>query len=319
MISTEGLGAGHSFAVAIAAHTGIGTLPIVYYGNDAQKAKYLPKLSNGEWKACYCLTEPGSGSDANAAKTKATLSTDGKHYILNGQKMWITNAGFAEVFIVFAKIDSDENLSAFIVEKSFGGITLNPEEHKMGIKGSSTRQVFFSDCRVPVENLLSERQNGFKIAVNILNVGRLKLAGAAVGGSKEVVTQATRYANERQQFGRPIAKYGAIRYKLAEMAIRIYAVESDVDDTKTYPADSRKDWSDVGEVNDVVLDWDGSIKAVVLGVGGFLGVGEKDVAIEMSSLRRVRESSDSNDWFLVVNSSKDLLSNAPAYAGNVKS
>ncbi len=226
MLATEVLGAGHSFAVSISAHTGIGTLPILYYGNEAQKQKYIPKLASGEWKACYCLTEPNSGSDANSGKTKAVLSADGKHYILNGQKMWITNGGFAEVFTVFAKIDDDENLSAFIVEKSFGGITLNPEEHKMGIKGSSTRQVFFNDCKVPVENLLSERQNGFKIAVNILNVGRIKLAAAALGGCKLASSTSINYANERQQFGRPIAKYGAIRHKLAEQAIRIYAMES---------------------------------------------------------------------------------------------
>ena len=226
MLATERLGAGHSFAVSISAHTGIGTLPILYYGNEAQKKKYIPKLASGEWKACYCLTEPGSGSDANSGKTKAVLSADGKHYLLNGQKMWITNGGFADVFVVFAKIDSDENLSAFIVEKAFGGITLNPEEHKMGIKGSSTRQVFFNDCKVPAENLLSERQNGFKIAVNILNIGRLKLAGAALGGSKKTAEKSVQYANERNQFGRPIAKYGAIRYKLAEQAIRIYAAES---------------------------------------------------------------------------------------------
>jgi alkylation response protein AidB-like acyl-CoA dehydrogenase len=226
MLATESLGAGHSFSVSIAAHTGIGTLPILYYGNEAQKKKYIPKLANGEWKACYCLTEPNAGSDANSGKTKAVLSPDGKHYILNGQKMWITNGGFAEVFTVFAKIENDENLSAFIVEKSFGGISLNPEEHKMGIKGSSTRQVFFNDCKVPVENLLSERQNGFKIAVNILNVGRIKLAAAALGGAKQVATNSVEYANERQQFGRAISKYGAIRYKLAEQAIRIYACES---------------------------------------------------------------------------------------------
>jgi alkylation response protein AidB-like acyl-CoA dehydrogenase len=226
MLATEVLGAGHSFAVAISAHTGIGTLPILYYGNAEQKAKYIPKLASGEWKACYCLTEPGSGSDANSGKTNAKLSADGKHYILNGQKMWITNGGFADVFTVFAKIDTDENLSAFIVEKSFGGISLNPEEHKMGIKGSSTRQVFFNDCMVPVENLLSERQNGFKIAVNILNLGRVKLAGAAIGGSKLTNTKSIQYANERHQFGRAISKYGAIRYKLAEQAIRIYASES---------------------------------------------------------------------------------------------
>ena len=226
MLTTEVIGAGHSVAVALSAHTGIGTLPILYYGNEAQKKKYIPKLASGEWKASYCLTEPGSGSDANSGKTTAKLSADGKHYILNGQKMWITNGGFADVFTVFAKIDEDKNLSAFIVEKSFGGISLNPEEHKMGIKGSSTRQVFFNDCKVPVENLLSERENGFKIAVNILNIGRIKLAAAAIGGSKATVTQAVQYANERQQFGRPISKYGAIRYKLAEQATRIFACES---------------------------------------------------------------------------------------------
>lgn len=226
MLTTEAIGSGHSFAVAISAHTGIGTLPILYYGTEAQKKKYIPKLVSGEWKASYCLTEPGSGSDANSGKTHAVLTPDGKHYVINGQKMWITNGGFADIFIVFAKIDDDANLSAFIVEKSFGGITLNPEEHKMGIKGSSTRQVFFNDCKVPVENLLSERQNGFKIAVNILNIGRLKLGGATLGASKRIISVATNYANERQQFGRPIAKYGAIRHKLGEMAIRTYAVES---------------------------------------------------------------------------------------------
>ncbi len=226
MIVTEVTGAGHSFAVALSAHTGIGTLPILYYGNTEQKNKYIPKLASGEWKACYCLTEPSAGSDANSGKTKAVLSEDGKHYILNGQKMWITNGGFADIFTVFAKIDNDENLSAFIVEKSFGGISLNPEEHKMGIKGSSTRQVFFNDCKVPVENLLSDRQNGFKIAVNILNLGRIKLAGAAIGGAKNTASIAIKYANERMQFGRSISKYGAIKHKLAEQAIQIYACES---------------------------------------------------------------------------------------------
>jgi len=226
MLTTEVIGTGHSVAVALSAHTGIGTLPILYYGNEEQKKKYIPKLASGEWKACYCLTEPASGSDANSGKTNAKLSADGKHYILNGQKMWITNGGFADVFTVFAKIDDDKNLSAFIVEKSFGGITLNPEEHKMGIKGSSTRQVFFNECKVPVENLLSERGNGFKIAVNILNIGRVKLAGAAMGASKQTITQSVTYANDRIQFERPISKYGAIRYKLAEQAIRTFASES---------------------------------------------------------------------------------------------
>ena len=226
MLVTEKLGAGNSFSVAFSAHTGIGTLPILYYGTDEQKAKYIPKLASGEWKGAYCLTEPSSGSDANSGKSRAKLSEDGKHYILNGQKMWITNAGFADIFTVFAKVDNDENLSAFIVEKEFGGITLNAEEHKMGIKGSSTRQVFFNDCKVPVENLLSERQNGFKIAVNILNLGRIKLGGGVIGASKSVITTSVNYANEREQFGRPISKYGAIRYKLAEQAILTYASES---------------------------------------------------------------------------------------------
>ena len=230
MLVAEVTGAGHSFSVALSAHTGIGTLPIVYYGNEEQKAKYLPLLASGEWKAAYCLTEPDSGSDANSGKTKAKLTEDGKHYVLNGQKMWITNGGFADLFIVFAKIDeggqTDKNLSAFIVERTAGGITMNEPEHKMGIKGSDTRQIFFNDCLVPVENLLSERGNGFKIAVNILNIGRIKLGAATVGGSKEVINHAIQYANERKQFGMPIANFGAIKHKLAEMAVRVYAAET---------------------------------------------------------------------------------------------
>jgi len=226
MLVADILGAGHSFAVAISAHTGIGTLPILYYGNESQKAKYIPKLASGEWKASYCLTEPNSGSDANSGRTKAVLNKEGTHYLITGQKMWITNGGFADVFIVFAKIEDDENLTAFIVEKDFGGISMNPEEHKMGIKGSSTRQVFFNDCPVPVENMLSERQNGFKIAVNILNIGRIKLGAAAIGSSRKVIDHAVNYANERVQFKLPISKFGAIRYKLAEMAVRNFAIES---------------------------------------------------------------------------------------------
>ncbi len=226
MLSTEKLGGSYSFAVSISAHTGIGTLPILYYGTEEQKQKYIPNLATGVWKAAYCLTEPGSGSDANSGKTKAVLSDDGKHYLINGQKMWITNGGFADVYTVFAKIDDDKNLTAFIVEKDFGGISLNPEEKKMGIKGSSTRQVFFNDCKVPVENLLGEREGGFKIALNILNIGRIKLGGAAIGAAKRVINKSVEYANEREQFGRSIAKYGAIKYKLAEQAIRVYASES---------------------------------------------------------------------------------------------
>lgn len=226
MLATEKLGGSYSFAVSLSAHTGIGTLPILYYGNEEQKKKYIPNLATGVWKAAYCLTEPNSGSDANSGKTKAVLSDDGKHYLITGQKMWITNAGFADIFTVFAKIDDDENLTAFIIEKDFEGITLNPEEKKMGIKGSSTCQVFFNDCKVPVENLLGERQGGFKIALNILNIGRVKLAGAAIGASKRVIDHSIQYANEREQFGRPISKYGAIKHKLAEQTIKTYACNS---------------------------------------------------------------------------------------------
>lgn len=222
---TEVLGAGHSFSVAMAAHTGIGTLPILYFGNKTQKEKYLPLLSSGKWKASYCLTEPGSGSDALAAKTKAVLAADGKHYILNGQKMWITNAGFADLFIVFAQVDGDK-FTGFIVEKTYPGVSLGEEEHKMGIKGSSTRQVFFTDCQVPVENVLGEIGKGHLIAFNILNIGRAKLAAAALGGSKKVCSLSVSYANEREQFKLPISKFGAIRYKLAEQAIKIFATES---------------------------------------------------------------------------------------------
>lgn len=226
LLVTECLGAGHSFSVAFGAHTGIGTLPLLYYGTEEQKQKYIPKLANGEWKAAYCLTEPNSGSDANSGKTKAVLTADGKNYILNGQKMWITNGGFANLFTVFAKIDDDDVLSAFLVEADSSGISLNPEEHKMGIKGSSTRQVFFNDVHVPVENLLSERKNGFKIALNILNIGRIKLAAGVLGGSKQTINDSVRYAIDREQFGRSISKYGAIRYKLAEQVIKTFALET---------------------------------------------------------------------------------------------
>ncbi|MFM1746233.1 MAG: hypothetical protein RLZZ630_2170 [Bacteroidota bacterium] len=225
MLMTEVLGAGHSFSVAMAAHTGIGTLPILYFGNDAQKAKYLPKLATGEWKGSYCLTEPGSGSDALAAKTKAVLTPDGKHYVLNGQKMWITNAGFADIFTVFAQVDGDK-FTGFIVEKGTEGLSLGEEEHKMGIKGSSTRQVFFSDCKVPVENVLGEIGKGHLIAFNILNIGRAKLAVAALGGAKQVASLSVQYANTREQFKLPISKFGAIRHKLAEQAVRIFTLES---------------------------------------------------------------------------------------------
>ncbi|MEP0710445.1 acyl-CoA dehydrogenase family protein [Algoriphagus sp.] len=226
MLIADIIGAAGSFSTTYGAHTGIGTLPILYYGSEEQKKKYLPKLATGEWAACYCLTEPDAGSDANSGKTKATLSEDGKTYHLNGQKMWISNAGFADLFIVFAKIEDDKNLTCFIVEKSFGGITMNEEEKKMGIKGSSTRQVFFNDCPVPLENMLSDRQNGFKIAVNILNIGRVKLGAGVLGGVRTVTTNAIKYSTERKQFGVSINSFGAIKSKLAEMAAKSYVAEA---------------------------------------------------------------------------------------------
>ena len=226
LLATEYLGKGHSFSVAYGAHTGIGSLPLLYYGNEAQKQKYSPLLASGEWKAAYCLTEPSAGSDANSGKTKAVLSDDGSHYVLNGQKMWITNGGFADLFTVFAKIDSDKNLTAFLVEANSEGISLNPEEKKMGIKGSSTRQVFFNNVKVPVENMLSSRENGFKIAINILNIGRIKLAAGVLGGAKETIEDTLKYAVAREQFGRSIAKYGAIRHKIAEQIIRTFVLEA---------------------------------------------------------------------------------------------
>lgn len=226
MLIADIIGSAGSFSTTYGAHTGIGTLPILYYGNEEQKQKYLPKLVTSEWAACYCLTEPDAGSDANSGKSRAVLSDDGQHYLLNGQKMWITNAGFADVMIVFAKIADDKNLSAFIVERSFGGISMNEEEKKMGIKGSSTRQVFFNDCPVPVENLLSQRGNGFKIAVNILNIGRVKLGAGVLGGCRRVLAHAINYSIERKQFGVTISTFGAIKSKLAEMAIKTFASES---------------------------------------------------------------------------------------------
>jgi alkylation response protein AidB-like acyl-CoA dehydrogenase len=224
-IVNEGLGGGHSFSVGIAAHTGIGSLPILYFGTEAQKQKYIPKLGSGEWKGAYGLTEPNSGSDALSAKTTAKLSDDGKYYILNGQKCWITNGGFADVYTVFAKIDGDK-FTAFIVERGFEGFTQGPEEHKMGIKGSSTVQLYFQDCKVPVENVLGEVGKGHVIAFNILNIGRLKLCAAALGGSKSATSISVQYANTREQFKLPIAKFGAIKHKLAEMAIKIWVAES---------------------------------------------------------------------------------------------
>ena len=220
-------GASGSFSTAFGAHTGIGTMPITLYGTEAQKQKYVPKLASGEWFGAYCLTEPGAGSDANSGKTKAVLSEDGTHYKITGQKMWISNAGFCSVFIVFARIGDDKNITGFIVENDpTNGITMNEEEHKLGIRASSTRQVFFTETKVPVENMLSERENGFKIAMNALNVGRIKLAAACLDAQRRVISSSVKYANERIQFNTPISSFGAIRYKLAEMATSCYAGES---------------------------------------------------------------------------------------------
>jgi alkylation response protein AidB-like acyl-CoA dehydrogenase len=224
-IISEYLGAGHSFSVAISAHTGIGTLPILYFGTPEQKQKYIPKLISGEWIGAYGLTEPNSGSDALGAKTSAKLSDDGKYYLLNGQKCWITNGGFADVYTVFAKVDGTQ-FTGFIVERGFEGFTQGPEEHKMGIKGSSTVQLYFQDCKVPVENVLGEIGKGHRIAFNILNIGRLKLCAATIGGAKKTVTISTEYAITREQFKQPIANFGAIKHKLAEMAIQVFACES---------------------------------------------------------------------------------------------
>ncbi len=224
-IVNEYLGAGHSFSVAIAAHTGIGTLPILYFGTPEQKEKYIPKLITGEWAGAYGLTEPNSGSDALGAKTSAKLSDDGKYYLLNGQKCWITNGGFAQVYTVFAKVDGDK-FTGFIVERGTEGFTQGPEEHKMGIKGSSTVQLYFQDAKVPVENVLGEIGKGHKIAFNILNIGRLKLCAAATGGARRALTDSVVYAKTREQFKQPISNFGAIKHKLAEMAIKIFVAES---------------------------------------------------------------------------------------------
>ncbi|MFT5985677.1 MAG: alkylation response protein AidB-like acyl-CoA dehydrogenase [Planctomycetota bacterium] len=216
-----------SFSTAFGAHTGIGTMPITLYGNESQKQKYVPKLASGEWFGAYCLTEPGAGSDANSGKTKAVLTEDGKHYLITGQKMWISNAGFCDVMIVFARIGDDKNITGFIVENdATNGISMGEEEHKLGIRASSTRQVFFSDTKVPVENMLAGRGEGFKIAMNALNVGRIKLAAACLDSQRRVITGAAQYANERIQFKTPIASFGAIKLKLAEMATSAYAGES---------------------------------------------------------------------------------------------
>ena len=220
-------GATGSFSTAFGAHTGIGTMPIVLYGTEEQKEKYVPKLASGEWFGAYCLTEPGAGSDANSGKTKAVLTEDGRHYLISGQKMWISNAGFANIFIVFARIEDDKNITGFIVPNNpLNGITLGDEENKLGIHASSTRQVFFNETKVPIENMLAERGDGFKIAMNALNVGRIKLGVACLEAQRRVISNAVQYANERVQFSKPIAHFGAIKEKIARMATSCYVGES---------------------------------------------------------------------------------------------
>ncbi len=245
MRANETMGAAHSFSVAFMCHTGIGTLPILYYGNEEQRERYVPQLASGELKAAYCLTEPGAGSDANSGTTKATLSECGKYYILNGAKMWITNGGWADVQTVFAKIDNDRVLSAFIVEKDWEGVVINAEEKKMGIKGSSTTQIFYNDVKVPVENMLGKRGEGFRIALNILHIGRIKLGATVIGAAKRAINHSVNYSNERKQFGQHIANFGAIKAKMGEQIVQTFATESavykaskDVNDTiEAYIAD----------------------------------------------------------------------------------
>lgn len=226
MLAAETIGAAYSFSVAFMAHCGIGTLPIMYFGNDGQREKYVTRLATGEMLGAYCLTEPGAGSDANSGKTNAVPSEDGSEYVLNGQKMWITNAGFADVQTVFAKIDNDRVLSAFIVEKDMNGVVIGPDEHKMGIKGSSTAQIYYNDVKVPSENLLGKRGEGFRIALSILHMGRLKLGANVLGAAKKAITDSVQYANERKQFGMHIANFGSIKHKLAEQVITTFATES---------------------------------------------------------------------------------------------
>lgn len=236
MLAAETIGAAYSFSVAFMAHCGIGTLPIMYFGNYEQREKYVTKLATGELIGAYCLTEPGAGSDANSGKTNAVPAEDGTGYILNGQKMWITNAGFADLQTVFAKIENDRVLSAFLVEKDMEGVVIGPDEHKMGIKGSSTAQIYYNDVKIPEENLLGKRGEGFRIALSILHMGRIKLGANVIGAAKKAITDSVQYANERKQFGTRISAFGAIKHKLAQQVIKtfaneaaIYRVSNDID------------------------------------------------------------------------------------------
>lgn len=251
-IINEGLGDGFSFSVAISAHTGIGSLPILYFGTEAQKQKYIPKLASGEFVGAYGLTEPGSGSDALGAKTTARLSEDGKYYLLTGQKVWITNGGFADVYTVFAKVDGDK-FTGFIVERGFEGFTQGPEEHKMGIKGSSTVQLYFQDCKVPVENVLGEIGKGHLIAFNILNIGRLKLCAATTGGAKTAFNLSVEYSITREQFKTSISNFGAIKEKLAEMAIRLWACETALYRTAAWIEERQQELEASGKTHEEAL------------------------------------------------------------------
>ncbi len=268
-VLSDVLGQGHSFTVALMAHTGIGTLPTLYYGNEEQKKKYLPKLATGEWKAAYCLTEPNAGSDAMNIKTKAVLSEDGSHYLISGTKIFITNAGFADLFTVFAKIDG-EKYTAFLVEKSFGNIELGPEEKKMGIKGSSTRAVYFDNTPVPKENVLGEIGKGHHIAFNILNIGRFKLAAACVGAAKRALKLAVNYSKERMQFGRYLYQFGAIQHKIAEMATYLYAIESAVYYVSDLINRKEKSLIDSGDINKALIEAarEYAVEAAILKVAG---------------------------------------------------
>jgi alkylation response protein AidB-like acyl-CoA dehydrogenase len=270
-IINEGLGDGFSFSVAIAAHTGIGSLPILYFGTEEQKQKYIPKLGSGEWIGAYGLTEPNSGSDALGAKTSARLSDDGKYYLLNGQKCWITNGGFADVYTVFAKVDGDK-FTAFIVERGYEGFTQGPEEHKMGIKGSSTVQLYFQDCKVPVENVLGEIGKGHLIAFNILNIGRLKLCAACLGGARSALNMSVQYAITREQFKQPISNFGAIKEKLANMAIRVWACESGLYRTSSWIDEKERELEAGGKSHTAAL----------------LGAAE-EYAIECADLESIRQ------------------------------